>query len=250
MLADFQQKLQAFEHPDFWFDPEPHDYYLGETPLVAWSRWIEKYVTPFPEQAAAKASASKRGCSVQEVLDEWQWSRDLGTLVHAWIEQWYALHLGRGDWNAELALPTNPDVRARCAKFLHLHKLRLSELQPVFMELKALNEQAGVAGTIDFGAHHPRRKGITVIDWKTNSKFDRNSGVGRFTKRMLGPLADLWDTKENLYSLQNSFYRVLLEEKGIPTETGALIWLPPGDTPAEIIPAIDYRDRIRQLLFN
>jgi len=247
-LTDIQTKLAAFARPEFTFDADAHEYQLNGKPLVSWSKWIEQYANPFPEQQAAAASASKRGITAGEVLAEWQWSRDLGTLVHAWIEDFYGA-IGRRVLFPEL--PTShPDVRLRCQKFQALYTARLAELVPLALEWQVHHEAAGVAGMLDFTGHHPARQGVLVADWKTNGKFDRNNQITRFTKRFRGPLADLYETKENLYSLQNSFYRVLLEEAGIPTCTGALIWLPPGDEPAVIIQALDYRQRIRSLLFS
>ncbi len=243
-IPDIQARLQAFARPDFTFDADAHEYALKGQPLVSWSKWIEQYANPFPEQQAAAASASKRGITTQQVLDEWEWSRTLGTLVHAWIEQWWG-------FDEEPAPHGHADVRLRCEKFVRLYHERLISLTPLAMELQANHAPAGVAGTLDFIGHRPARAGVCVLDWKTNSEksFTRNSQINGYTKRMRGAMCDLYETKETLYSLQNSFYRVLLEEAGIPTEMGAIIWLPPGDAPGEIIWATDFRARIRSLLF-
>lgn len=246
-LTDIQAKLQVFARPDFTFDAEPHEYYLGERKLTSFSRWIEDFTNPFNETEIAPLVASKRGCTAEEVLAEWAWSRELGTQVHAWIEEFWS-SFGRRVLTPQL--PTgHPDVRLRCEKFMALYQRRLHQLTPLAIEWMVYNEQSGTCGMLDLVAQHPDCVGVTVPDWKTNGELKLNKNVNRFSKRMRGPFADLWDTHENKYSLQNSFYRIHLEEAGIPTSAGCIVHLPPGHAPAEIIPAIDYRQRIRSLLF-
>lgn len=49
--------------------------------------------------------------------------------------------------------------------------------------------------------------------------------------------------------MQISFYRVLLEEAGISTGGGAIAHLPPVRSPAQAYKAIDYRSRLRDVIF-
>ena len=242
-LTDIQARLQAFADPRFSFTADTHEYFLSGKPLLSFSTWIKDFTEPFDELKVAGFSASKRGCTVEEVLAEWKASRTLGTQVHALIERFYTRpNEPLTDWQDQ-----HPDVVARYAKFVKFHTERLHTLAPLALELQVFNEPAGLCGTIDYVGQHKDTGGLYVLDFKSNKEITRTAG--RFTKRMRGALCDLYDLHSVKYSLQISYYRVLLEESGIPTAGGALVWLPPGDTPAEIIQATDYRKRIRSLLF-
>jgi len=244
ILTEIQQKLQAFANPAFRFVPETHEYFLGEQRLQAFSTWIKQVTEPFDELKVAGFSASKRGCTVQEVLDEWQWSRDLGTHTHNLIQGYYEGRTLSDAFNED----THPDVAARFDKFLALRKLRLDNLTPLGLELQVFSEQYGLCGTIDFLGQHTTTGGLYVLDWKTNATLRMNNGP-RYEK-MLGPFSDLYATHENKYSLQIAYYRLILETAGIETAGGAIVHLPPGNVPANIVQAIDYRARLRPLLFD
>jgi hypothetical protein len=88
---------------------------------------------------------------------------------------------------------------------------------------------------------------LYVFDWKTNKAI--NSARDTIWRMMWGPFKDLADHEHNTYSLQISLYRMLLEEAGLPTGGGAIVHLPPGRAAAQVYKAIDYRSRLRDVIF-
>lgn len=242
ILADITERLQVFANPLFRFDPGPHEYWLGERQLTNWSAWIKDYKDAFDREGQAPRTAAKRGISVEAVLAEWDFSEWLGSQVHAYIEQRYT-------WGADAELvPTNQEVALRCAKFDQLRAGRLRDFQPVAQELPIYHEPTGLCGTLDFLGWHASTQQLYVLDWKTNKAIGTDQGpIWRMLK---GPFADLADHEHNVYSLQISLYRILLEEAGILTAGGAIVHLPAGSAPGSIYQAIDYRSRLRGVIFN
>lgn len=240
MLPDWiKERLQLFADPRFRFEAEPHHYFLGERQLISFSTWIKDYKQEFDREAQAPRTAAKRNLTVQQVLAEWDRSQWVGTRTHEFIEAYY---------QAPTTAVWEPDkeVQLRCQKFLDLHAGRLQEFVPVAQELRIFDESTGLCGTLDFLGWHLPTQQLYVLDWKTNKAI--HSDRDPIWRMLRGPFSDLADHEHNVYSLQISLYRVLLEQAGIPTAGGAIVHLPAGRQAASIYQALDYRSRINSLI--
>lgn len=263
-----EEKLLAFADPRFSFKPIEHRYFFGGRELTSATAWLERFKDPFNRVERAAASAAKYGRPAAEFLAEWDRAADIGTKTHSFIERYYDYRRG--------LLATAPDllfgdeeVSLRCLKFLYLAGKRLTNYEAVAQELRLFytppswairpnrprrwlrrkrKEAEGWCGTLDMLARHQPSGKLYVIDWKSSKKIDReHNGL---PWRLKGAFSDLTNHEHNVYSLQISFYRVLLELGGIETAGGAIGWLPTGKTEPELIPAIDYRSRVRVLLLQ
>jgi hypothetical protein len=240
-LAEIQERLQVFNDPRFRFEAEAHEYYLADRLLVHFSEWLKGYKDPFDEEGVSQSMAAWQNCSPQVFLDEWKFSREvIGTGTHNYIEH-YLTH-------GHAPEHEHAEVRLRCAKFRQLHQAHLLGFDSVAIEQRLFDEASGHCGTLDWLPWHREREELWVFDWKTNKNFtsgkDRPKGAFR-----PGLFADLPALDHVVYSIQNGFYRVLLERVGIPTAGGVLVHLPPGDRPAKMYKAYDYRERIEAILF-
>lgn len=269
VFSSLEEKLLTFADPRFRFDPEPHEYWLGKRELLPATKWLERYKGVFNRLAIAPGVAAGRGCTTAEILAEWDRSGDIGTKTHSFIEHHYDYQ--RGLVSAPPAmLPDDPEVNLRCRKFLELAGGRLANYEAVAQELRMFYVQPGwdwkpkrprrwarrkhskargFCGTTDLLARHKPSGKLYVIDWKTSKKIERV--MNRWGSRLKWEFCDLAKHELNEYSLQISFYRVLLETVGIETAGGAIGWLPTGSmesAPPELITAIDYRDRVRALI--
>ncbi|RZK32818.1 MAG: hypothetical protein EOO63_00070 [Hymenobacter sp.] len=241
MLPDWiKERLQVFADPRFRFEAEPHHYFLGERQLTSFSTWIKDYKQEFDREAQAPRTAAKRGLTVQQVLAEWDRSQWVGTKTHEFIEAYYQAP-------ATAVWEPDKEVQLRCQKFLGLHAGRLQEFVPVAQELRIFDEATGLCGTLDFLGWHLPTQQLYVLDWKTNKAI--NSDRDPIWRMLRGPFSDLADHEHNVYSLQISLYRILLEQAGIPTAGGAIVHLPAGRQAANIYQALDYRSRINSLIF-
>jgi hypothetical protein len=262
-----EEKLLAFADPRFCFEPDEHRYFFGGRELTSATVWLERFKDPFNRVEQAALAAARYGRPAEEFLAVWDRAADIGTKTHKFIERYYDYQRG--------LLATPPDllfgdgeVSLRCLKFLELASKRLANYEAVAQELRLFytppnwrgtskrprrwprrkrREAEGWCGTLDMLARHTPSGKLYVIDWKTSKKVERECGQ---PWRLKGVFSDLTKHEHNLYSLQISFYRVLLELGGIETAGGAIGWLPTGTTAPELIPAIDYRARVRPLLLQ
>ena len=232
-------RLHVFADPRFRFDEDAHVYWLGERQLTNWSTWIKDYKQAFDREAQAPRTAERRGISVEAVLAEWDRSEWVGTMTHAYIEAAYQ--------GPDAEPYDDLEVRNRCAKFERLRAGRLHDFVPVAQELRIFHEPTGLCGTLDFLGWHTPTQQLYVLDWKTNKAI--NTDRDPIWRMLSGPFNDLGDHEHNVYSLQISLYRILLEEAGITTAGGAIVHLPPGPGAPHVYQAIDYRTRLRSVIF-
>jgi hypothetical protein len=118
---------------------------------------------------------------------------------------------------------------------------------PVAQELRVFHEPTGLCGTLDFLSWHVPTQQLYVLDWKNNKAI--NCDGDTIWRMMWGTFQDLVDHEHNTYSLQISLYRILLEEAGLPTGGEAIVHLPPGRAAAQVYKVIDYRSRLRAVIF-
>lgn len=258
-VDELNEKLLFFLDPRFSFEPEEHRYFFGKRELTGASAWLERFKDPFNRQEQAKASAARYGGTAASYLALWDRAADIGTKTHCFIERYYDFRRGLLSSAPDL-LFGDGEVSLRCLKFLELAGKRLANYEPVAQELRLFytpptwaeepeeGEEEGFCGTLDMLARHTPSGKLYLFDWKTSKKIDRQAD--KIWGYLKNDFSDLAKHEHNVYSLQISFYRVLLEAAGIETAGGAIGWLPTGQRPAELIPAIDYRARIRPLLLQ
>ena len=265
--SELDEKLLTFLDPRFRFEAEEHRYFFGTRELTSATRWLERFKGPFNRVAIAAGCAASSGRPAAEFLAEWDRAAEIGTKTHAFIEHYYDHQRGLLSTVPDL-LCGDGEVSLRCLKFLDLAGKRLANYEPVAQELRLFytppswatpqrarrwprrkrKDAEGFCGTLDMLARHKPSGGLYVLDWKTSKKCEREADGSRY--KLKGDFADLRKHEHNVYSLQVSFYRVLLETAGIVTAGGAIAWLPTGQTAPELIPAIDYRSRVRALLLG
>lgn len=70
-----------------------------------------------------------------------------------------------------------------------------------------------IGGRADMIVYNKRLNNITIIDWKTTDKIDKD----RYTKLAHGPIDNLYQDKATMYGLQVAFYKMALR-KILPPE--------------------------------
>jgi hypothetical protein len=234
-----RERLEVFKDPRFRFDPEPHEYWLGDRLLTSATGLVKKFHKPFIAADQAPFTARKLGWTVEEVLADWDLSGWIGSRMHEYIEWYYDGLVPDGYYHED------PEVALRCRKFHVIRQARLQDFIPVGQEIRMFYEAAGLSGTLDFlGLHKPTGK-LWVLDWKSNKHFstDTDKAYDNFYE----PFSELAVNKLNEYSMQTSVYRIFLESIGIPTVGACLIHIPTGEQPPKLYPAKDFRERLRFL---
>jgi hypothetical protein len=189
------------------FDADHHRYYLNEHELTGVTSKLKTLEKPFDREGNARRVAEREGRSVAAVLAEWddkaESGRRLGTTVHAHIKQ---VLLGDGQ-------TTDPFLSLN----IKLQEITAfdnfwSQLAPkIDYDLENIEcvigcQELGLAGTVDTVLFSPETNCFHIWDWKTG-KFELNNQFANF----LPPFDDLEASKFNIYSLQVSAYRLIIE---------------------------------------
>ena len=225
------------------FNEEKHIYFVDNKPLKASvSKLIKKYYKEFPtDQKAEEISDSTKfngvvnkytGMSKQEILNQWTTinleSTTRGTRVHEFGEFY----------------PFNKKLKPRCKQEEAIVKFWDSvpeHIIPVTMELRMYHFKKMFAGTADIILYDTSNDSYIIADYKTNKDLFKNYQK----QKMLAPFEDMLDSPYSHYSLQLSFYQLLLEQIGVKVSKRILVYLTV-DGECEMYPTVDYGKEIKK----
>ena len=184
-------------------EPE-HKYILKSEPdlnFTSVTSITSQYFAPFDKDVIAKRLVETNvkyiGMTAEELIAQWDESRDFGTLVHNNIESYI---------NNQTYKDIS-DVR-HAIKWMKKFK-NLSEFI-FYPEVIIYSTELGIAGSIDVLAKDTKNDTHIIIDWKTSKSISKSSFGGRMG---IHPITShLMDCKYVHYSMQLSLYRYLIDE--------------------------------------
>ena len=198
------------------FSEKEHSYRIADgyewedcSQFISVTQLVGRFEPPFDSDAIAARVARKTGRTVQQVKAEWDYSRDMGTRVHANQE---SMMNGQPPKNPPL------DDRERgimTAGWKALRDIAAAGWAPYAAERMVVSLKFRVAGTIDATFHHGGND-VLLVDWKTNKRINTSASFG---ERMLPPLTDVECCEFSKYSLQLNMYRRILLEGYYPPTT-------------------------------
>lgn len=238
------EKLQCFNDPEFKFDPKKHKYtYLGDH-FTSVTQFISRFHKPFETEFWSKKKAEERGVDQEVIKKEWKqlndYANDLGTATHQWIEDYY-----NQIWQP---LPSNPDLIHRINKFNRVYAKHLYKLDPLKFEVRVFSKKWKIAGMIDSLFIYKGK--IFILDWKTNKQFTHDEHDRGTYERLLEPFDEFWKNHHNEYSIQLSFYALILEEWGFEVGGAYLVHIGPGEEEANLYKVKDVRHTLKVFLQN
>ena len=195
--------MRQLQDNNITLDAESHTYSLQDDPsfpFTSVTTFIHDYFEPFDGPAIANKLIKMpkyRGRSAQSLLDEWSAASDMGTAVHAEVEEYIK------DTTSPLTLPKSIGGGKWIDTNIPSHRLMLPEIIIYSKEL-------GIAGTIDLMVYNEETDEYSLVDWKTNKAI--RTAAYRGKKGIKGPTLTMPDCNFNQYTLQLSIYRFLLEK--------------------------------------
>jgi len=200
---------------DLTFNESEHIYSIKGKPLKgSVSSLIKDFYEPFPEDAAVEMTIAKTGKSREEILQEWkennEESKERGHRVHSFAERY----------------PFDSSLigTAQCPQEQAVEKFwrdKPEGIIPVSVELKMYHFKYLFPGTSDLLFYDTKNGYYIIADYKTNKDLFKNYKE----KKMLSPFEDMLDSPYSHYTLQLSFYKILLEQLGIHVGRLLIIWL-------------------------
>lgn len=240
------------------FHDDIHKYYVGDKNLISVTTILHKYQEPFDQYYWSEIKAQEYGLTQQEVIDMWAaWnvkSTTKGSLVHnyaelkfnnkvfAYSQDFVDKRLGKKNTEILKTYPilledkiksnviskmeyyTIKEEYSKVIKFVDkFYEDTFQKLIPIKTEFIVYDELWGLSGMMDIIFWNVKKKCFQIWDWKTNKDFTTKN---EFNKMLKYPLFKLEDTHFNIYSLQLSAYKAIVERNtDIKIEGLYTVWL-------------------------
>lgn len=234
------------------FNQEMHQYTINNQSAQSVTQVLSKYKREFDKFYWAGIKAKELNIKVSQLLEQWENNSKIsmlkGTLVHQFIEA--KLSNNQFDYPNELILknfgfdpiqsPFNNIVQLVEKFFID----SANKLIPVATEQIIGDYNFLIGGTIDQIFYNHKSQQLEIWDWKTNKKFNLKS---KFCH--LPPLEHIPDSEYDLYSLQLSFYKFIIETNtNLQLGTSYLAWFNEDANNYKIYPARYYKNEIIAIL--
>ena len=206
--------------PELEFYEDTHTYYVSGEKYPSVSSLISNFYEPFNTDGIAMGYARKHGFDVEEVKQAWKGkskrSTDAGTEIHKFGED-YAYHRYFGIGEKPVVLDK------QCLGIVQFWNDLPDRYTPVELELQMYSKLYKYCGTADKILYDYETDSYVISDWKTNESLtsDYNKNPLFHIPEELGLVQDGFGK----YTLQFSFYQILLEEVGVKVTDRILVWL-------------------------
>lgn len=241
------------------FHEQGHLYYVDDVKQpISITKVISKCKPEFDSDKWSLHTAKKLNVDQSQVLKDWkenaEFSTQLGTLLHSYIENFLSNKIKRYDQNDIINRFGNEkhnEMRGILAKFIKsFHGLykNFEHIIPLRSELILGDiDDTKICGTADLLAYNTERQCYELYDYKTNKKFTYKND---FKEKYLHPDISHLDVCDlNSYSIQQSFYKYFIEKyTDIKIKDCFIVWFNRADGSCELIKCNDYTQYCSSLL--
>ena len=225
---------------DVTFHDEPHKYYVDNMELISVTTIIHQYQEEFNLEYWSKYKSNEYGISQREVLRAWNFINKKGTIkgsaIHDYTEHLfqnkifsYPKQLILDEFGFDPVLPEYIITKKHVYKFYNdVH----NKLIPIRMEMVIYDRESLIGGMVDMLFYNIKAKEFQIWDWKSNKTFDKEMK----SRHLLNELYMLEDSDLEIYSLQLSMYKYIIEKNtGIKLGKSYLVWFSHNNDNYEII---------------
>lgn len=254
----------AFSNIKF-FDKGHYYEINGEPALMSVSQIISKYETPFDKQKVAERVANRDGKTINEVLKEWEWTKDYschkGSEFHLIVESFFQRKV----------VPINQKALIGFLKENSIHEEK-TQIEKYYNEIANLvknfknfyewwkqdhvliksefvvgDKKTKLCGMIDNLSYNKKTKELVLFDYKTNKEIKRQGFNG---ETLSSPLHNIPKCELGKYSLQLWLYKTILE-RNTPFKVGNpyIVWVA-GKKDYELIPTLNVKAEVEHILNN
>jgi hypothetical protein len=232
------KKLEYFNDPLFHFDEPTHTYTYEGVKMNGTTTFLERFIKKFDSDYWSKKKADDEGITQEEMLARWDAKRDraceMGSNVHNYIEDYYE----RPD---DIRVPKeDEEALFRIEKWHKIYESRLNKLESIGSEIRVFSKKWNLAGMLD--KLYIYQGAVVIGDWKTNEKIKTDTDF--CFNKLLYPFEKYKENEINKYSIQISFYMLMLEEAGIDVSYGFICHIP-HEGEAQIYKLKDFRAELR-----
>jgi len=241
------------------FHDKEHKYYLNGNRTKSVTSVIGKYKHPFDKDYWSQKKADERGITKEEIIKEWKYKADFscekGSAFHEYVENYLTNKLfpfpehriTEALGGEENMLECKEVVKKLIKLFDKFYDDSFGRLIPVRAEVVVGDEEWGVTGMIDQLFYNEKSQKLEIWDWKTNKEIKRKNKWQQFKE----PLSHLDVCELNTYSLQLSFYKLIVERNTeLLLGDSYIVWFNENNEKYEIIKCFDFREEILKIMEN
>jgi len=239
------------------FHDKEHKYYLNGIKTKSVTAIISEYKHPFDKEYWSKKKAEERGITTEEILKEWKYKADFscekGTVFHSYVENFLSNKLFPFPEHTTTEVLGSVENMLECKEaiskltemFQKFYDKSFGKLIPVRAEIVIGDEKWGVTGTIDQLFYNEKSGKLEIWDWKTNKAIKKHNKWQQFKE----PLGHLDVCELNTYSLQLSFYKLILERNTtLDLGDSYIVWFNENNEKYQIIKCYDFRNEILKIM--
>lgn len=197
---------------DLNFNEEKHIYTVGDKKLPSVSKLIKNFHSQFDVYSNSLRVSKKLGVTQDKIIKQWDDIKEesciRGTRVHNFAENY--------SFNRTLSPQCNQEKAV-----LNFWKTIPKYVSIISTEIKMYHKVYNYAGTLDALFFNKKDSTYHIIDYKTNKDIFKNFNG----QTLFEPFNDLLDSPYSKYTLQLSFYKILLEQIGLKIASLKLVWL-------------------------
>lgn len=238
---------------DVKFYDEPHKYYIDNTELISVTTLIHKYQNDFDVDYWSEYKASQFNVTQDEIKRAWNFINKKGTLkgslIHSYAENLFQNKIY--EYPTDLVLntfgfdPIKKEYDITKKYIDNFYRDTFDKLIPIKTEIVLCDKDYKIGGMIDILFYNKKMNEFQIWDYKTNKDFTYENK----RNNLLFELSDLEDCDLEIYSLQLSLYKYLIEKNtSIKLGGSYLIWMSHNNDNYKIIKTKDRTEYIEKIL--
>lgn len=225
------------------FNEFDHSYYIDGVECVSVTSLISKFKKPFNTELIAKKYAEKNGLEYNDVIEDWENRKNTatsrGSEVHKYAENLF--------FNKYYQVDENLVPRALIDQVNNFRNDSKDRLIPVRAELVVGDSRLGVCGMIDKLFYNTSKGCLQIWDYKTNKDISK---FNKYGNRMTNGLSSLYESEFNVYSLQTTIYKRIIERNtNLRLGDSYIVWLNENNENYKVI-KLDYMERETDIIFD
>lgn len=247
------------------FHDDIHKYYLGDKNLISVTTVLHKYQPEFDSYYWSNIKKDELKMTQEEVLAYWKAlnikSQVKGSAIHNYAELLFNNKVYKydndramtllGSENLEILMKTGEHKIEEEFKVVkgyvdNFYNDSFGKLIPVKTEFVVFDMEWELAGMMDILFWNVKKQCFQIWDWKTNKELNKTS---KYKQRLKKALCHLQDCEFEIYSLQLSTYKRILERNtSIKIEGCFIVWFNECNENYQIIQCNDYSDEINMIM--